>query len=76
MFDLNADNFQPERFANIDGRTPVADVEGLALSPIGDNGGYLVAISQGDNSYVLYDHSTGNFACCFRLVDVDVDGTR
>ncbi|MEL7188722.1 MAG: phytase [Pseudomonadota bacterium] len=32
----------------------VADVEGLALAPEGENGGYLVASSQGDNAYAVY----------------------
>lgn len=37
-----------------DGRQLVADVEGLALAPEGANGGWLIASSQGDNSFVLY----------------------
>lgn len=32
----------------------VADVEGLTLAPDGAAGGYLIASSQGDNSYALY----------------------
>lgn len=32
----------------------VADVEGLALAPEGKDGGYLVASSQGDNAYGVY----------------------
>ena len=32
----------------------VADVEGLALAAQGDNDGYLVASSQGDNAYAIY----------------------
>ncbi len=32
----------------------VPDVEGLALAPEGDDGGYLVASSQGDNAYAVY----------------------
>ena len=32
----------------------VADVEGLALAPEGEDGGYLVASSQGDNAYAVY----------------------
>ncbi len=37
-----------------DGRQLVADVEGLALAPEGANGGWLIASSQGDNSFALY----------------------
>lgn len=40
--------------APVDGRHLVADVEGLALAPIGRRGGWLVASSQGDNAYALY----------------------
>jgi 3-phytase len=40
--------------APIDGKHLVADVEGLAISPQGKRGGYLVASSQGDNAYALY----------------------
>tara|TARA_R110000824_G_scaffold12043_1_gene52960 strand:+ start:6326 stop:7384 length:1059 start_codon:yes stop_codon:yes gene_type:complete len=75
LFDLNADNFEPQRFANIDGRQLVADVEGLALAAEGENGGYLVASSQGDNAYVLYDLTTGTYVNRFRLVDGTIDGT-
>lgn len=75
LFDLDADNFAPQRFANINGRELVADVEGLALAAEGENGGYLVASSQGDNAYVLYDLVTGTYVNRFRLVDGDIDGT-
>ena len=32
----------------------VPDVEGLALAAIGEDGGYLVASSQGDNAFAVY----------------------
>lgn len=32
----------------------VPDVEGLALAPAGEDAGYLVASSQGDNAYAVY----------------------
>ncbi|WP_417621862.1 phytase [Parasphingorhabdus sp.] len=75
LFDLATDNFKPQRFAHINGRELVADVEGLALAPEGDNGGYLVASSQGDSAYVLYDLLTGAYINRFRLVDGAIDGT-
>jgi 3-phytase len=37
-----------------DGGHLVADVEGLALAPVGRRGGWLVASSQGDNAYALF----------------------
>ena len=40
--------------AKADGKHLVADVEGLALAPEGASGGWLIASSQGDNSYALY----------------------
>lgn len=33
----------------------IADVEGLALAPKGADGGYLVASSQGDNAFAVYE---------------------
>ncbi len=75
LFDLDDDSFTPQRFANINGRELVADVEGLAIAPVGESGGYLVASSQGDNSYVLYDLTTGSYVNRFQLVDGIVDGT-
>ncbi|MEH6790674.1 phytase [Parasphingorhabdus sp.] len=75
LYDLNGDALVPQRFANVNGRELVADVEGLALAPQGENAGYLVASSQGDNAYVLYDLVTGAYVNRFRLVDGVVDGT-
>ncbi|APE27700.1 phytase [Aurantiacibacter gangjinensis] len=43
-----------ELLAPIDNQYLVADVEGLALAPEGENGGYLIASSQGDNAYAVY----------------------
>ena len=45
---------QGQLVAPVDGRQLVADVEGLALSPQGRRGGWLVASSQGDNAYAVY----------------------
>lgn len=75
VFDLDDDSFQPRLFARVNGRELVADVEGLALAPKGDADGYLIASSQGDNSYVLYDLQSGSYINRFQLVDGKVDGT-
>lgn len=40
--------------ADVDGRTLVADVEGLAIYR-GASGAYLIASSQGNNSYAVFD---------------------
>ena len=43
-----------EIVAPVDGRKLVADLEGLALVPAGETGGWLYASSQGDNTYMRY----------------------
>jgi len=56
----------------------VADVEGLAIT-YGDGGkGYLIASSQGDSSYVVYERGGSNpFVHRFRVRDGDrIDGTQ
>lgn len=61
--------------ASIDGETLYADVEGLALAPAGATGGYLVASSQGDSAFVLYDLETYEMTARVRFMDADgVDG--
>lgn len=40
--------------AAVDGQQLVADVEGLALAPEGNDGGWLIASSQGDSAYALF----------------------
>ncbi|HEX8486521.1 phytase [Sphingomonas sp.] len=57
----------PVKVAGIDGRTLVADVEGVALAPIGASGGWLVVSSQGDNAYALFDLATEKFSGRFRV---------
>lgn len=43
-----------ELIAPVDNRNLVADLEGLALVPEGEAGGWLYASSQGDNTFVRY----------------------
>lgn len=43
-----------ELVAEVDSQHLFADVEGLALLPMGRKGGWLLASSQGDNAYALY----------------------
>ncbi len=45
---------QGELVAPIDNQYLVADVEGLAIALQGEDGGYLIASSQGDNAYAVY----------------------
>ncbi|WP_447752733.1 phytase [Sphingopyxis fribergensis] len=58
----------PEMFAAIDGVNLIADVEGVAIIPKGDKGGYLIASSQNDNAYAVYDLESGRLARHFRIV--------
>lgn len=53
--------------AKVDGKTLVADAEGLALAPAGRSGGYLVVSSQGDNAYTLYRLPSATYAGRFRI---------
>ena len=61
--------------ARVDGRTLVADAEGLALAPKGKTGGYLVVSSQGDNAYTLYRLADMTYAGRFRIGGGAIDGT-
>ena len=52
-----------------------ADVEGLGIY-VGPGGtGYLVASSQGDDRYAVYDRLTGRFVGLFRIGTAGIDGT-
>lgn len=55
-----------------------ADVEGLALYKTGDKTGYLLASSQGNNSYAIYNRAEGNrFIGRFAVGDgVEIDGAE
>ena len=61
--------------AQVDGKTLVADAEGLALAPSGRTGGYLVVSSQGDNAYTLYRLPGVTYAGRFRIGGGTIDGT-
>ena len=61
--------------ARVDGRTLVADAEGLALAPAGRDGGYLVASSQGDSAYTLYRLPGVTYAGRFCIGGGAIDGT-
>lgn len=43
-----------ELVAPVDNQYLAADVEGLAIAPEGEDSGYLVASSQGDNAYAVF----------------------
>jgi 3-phytase len=75
-FDLNAAHPSAIPFAMVGAAAGlVADVEGLALAPDGDRGGYLVASSQGDNAYALFALPDGAPKGRFRIRGGAIDGT-
>ena len=59
---LPSDSEARVQVAAIDGVELSADVEGLALAPMGASGGYLVASSQGDSAFAFYRLPDGVFA--------------
>ncbi|RIA45569.1 3-phytase [Hephaestia caeni] len=52
------------------------DVEGLAIVPEGADGGYLVASSQGDNAYAVWQLVDEEYVGRFRIEAGAVDGTQ
>ena len=77
-FKLDAANeaAAPTLVAATDGTTLVADVEGLALAPLGRRQGWLVASSQGDNAYVVYRLPDMTPAGRFRISGGSLGGTE
>jgi 3-phytase len=57
----------PVKLAAADGQTLVADIEGLAIAAEGAAGGWLIASSQGDNAYGVYDLATERHVGRFRI---------
>lgn len=50
------DGAKPRKIADVVPKGPlVADVEGIALLPIGENGGYLIVSSQGNNTFAVFE---------------------
>lgn len=45
----------------------VADVEGLTIYRIKDDDGYLLASSQGENSFTVYERKSGNYVGKFQV---------
>ncbi|HEX7819413.1 MAG TPA: phytase [Sphingobium sp.] len=79
-FDLNAVQPVAIPFAGVGAAQGlVADVEGLALAPVGDKagdkGGLLVVSSQGDNGYALLDLTDGTLRGRFRINGGAIGGT-
>lgn len=52
----------------------VSDVEGLALYTRKDGKGYLIASSQGNDTYTLYDRQSGRYLGAFKIEGGTIDG--
>lgn len=73
---FSAGSVDGTRFAPVDNKMLVADVEGLAILPEGRSGGYLVASSQGDSAYAVFSLPDGRPAGRFRVTDGPIGGTE
>ena len=75
-FDLSQAAPAGELVAQADGTALVPDVEGLAIAPMGADGGYLIASSQGDNAYAAFALPAMTYVGRVRIVDGGgIDGT-
>ena len=66
----------PTVIAKADGNEIVMDAEGVALAPIGVDGGYVIVSSQGDNAYAVYKLPEANYVGRFRINDGAIDGVQ
>jgi 3-phytase len=66
----------PTAIAKADGKQIVMDAEGVALAPIGTDGGYVIVSSQGDNAYAVYKLPEANYVGRFRITDGAIDGVQ
>ena len=64
----------PAVVATADKQRLVPDVEGLALAQYGDKGGYLVASSQGSDTYLVYRLGDDAYMGRFQITAGRVDG--
>ncbi len=62
--------------APVDNQHIVADLEGLAIAPQGDVGGYLVGSSQGDNAYAVFRLPTMEPLGRFRIAEGTFGATQ
>ncbi len=62
--------------AKADGKEIVMDAEGVALAPIGSDGGYVIVSSQGDNAYAVYKLPEASYVGRFRIGTGVVDGVQ
>ena len=81
LTDTGLTHATPLLIDEVEGPTGLAmDVEGLTLYPIGETDGYLIASSQGNNSFAVYERGgENNFLGRFRIADnpdTGIDGAQ
>ncbi|MBL0923647.1 MAG: phytase [Sphingomonadaceae bacterium] len=64
------------QLAKADGNEIVMDAEGVAIAPMGADGGYVIVSSQGDNAYAVYKLPEVSYVGRFRIGDGVVDGVQ
>jgi 3-phytase len=62
--------------AKADGKEIVMDAEGVALAPMGEDGGYVIVSSQGDNAYAVYKLPEASYVGRFRIGNGAVDSVQ
>jgi 3-phytase len=62
--------------AKADGKEIVMDAEGVALAPMGSDGGYVIVSSQGDNAYAIYKLPEASYVGRFRITEGAIDGVQ
>lgn len=73
--DVSRPDAAPVMFAAADGKALVADIEGLAIATRANGSSYLIASSQGDNAYAVFDTATARLLGRFRIQGGAIDGT-
>lgn len=53
-----------------------ADIEGLSIYFAADGKGYLIASSQGNNTYAIYDRIDNHYIGSFKVIDAELGGTE
>ncbi|HEV7233861.1 MAG TPA: phytase [Sphingorhabdus sp.] len=62
--------------AKADGNEIVMDAEGVALAPMGADGGYVIVSSQGDNAYAVYKLPEVSYVGRFRIGAGAIDAVQ
>ncbi|MBC6412031.1 MAG: phytase [Hyphomonadaceae bacterium] len=70
-----ADGDARDEIARVGQNGLMTDLEGVTVYPQGDNGGYLLVSSQGNNTYGVFELPSHDFAGQFEIAEGGVDQT-